>query len=283
MADRTPDVLLDQLVFPECPRWRDGRLWFSDMHARRVFTMAADGEPEIVLQIDDTPGGLGWLPDGRLLVVSMSTRRLLRLDPGGLVEVADLSSLTPNYCNDMVVDAQGRAYIGNCSFARSDEGGRARTSLVCVEPDGEAWTVAEQLLFPNGMVITDGGRTLLVAETFGQRISAYDLNPDGSLANPRVWVDLRPNVPDGICLDAGGGVWVADPVNHGVMRVVQGAGPVDWIPTSRGAYACELGGEDGHVLYICTAESSRPQETLERVSGRIEAVTVEVGAPAPAA
>jgi sugar lactone lactonase YvrE len=283
MVDRTPAVLLDQLVFPECPRWRDGRLWFSDMHARRVFTMAPDGEPQIVLQTDDTPGGLGWLPDGRLLLVGQSSRTVLRLDPGELVTAADLSSLTPYYCNDMVVDAQGRAYVGSCSFERDENGHRARTRLLCVEPDGDAWVVAEQLLFPNGMVITDDGHTLLVAETFGQRISAYDLNPDGSLANPRVWVDLRPNVPDGICLDAGGGVWVADPANNGVMRVVQGAGPVDWIPTSRPAYACALGGDDGHTLFICTAESSRPQQTLELLSGRIEAVQVDVAAAAPLA
>ncbi len=279
MADRTPLVLLDQLVFPECPRWHDGRLWFSDMHARRVFAMATDGEPEIILQGEEMPGGLGWLPDGRLLVVAMAGRKLQRLDPNGLVDVADLSSLTEHSCNDMVVDPNGRAYIGSCSFAQTDTGERVRTPVMCVEPDGEAWVVAEQLMFPNGMVITDGGRTLVVGESYGQRLSAYDLNADGSLANPRVWADLRPNVPDGICLDADGGIWVADPVNNGVMRVVQGAGPVDWIPTSRGAYACALGGEDGRTLYVCTAETSNPRKTLELCSGRIESVRVDIGAP----
>jgi sugar lactone lactonase YvrE len=279
MADRTPAVLLDQLVFPECPRWHDGRLWFSDMHARRVFAMATDGEPEIVLQGEEMPGGLGWTPDGRLLVVAMAARKLQRLDPDGLVDVADLSGLTNYYCNDMVVDGNGRAYIGNCSFDQDESGQRVSTSIICVEPDGDAWVVAEQLLFPNGMVITDGGRTLVVGESYGQRLSAYDLNTDGSLANPRVWADLRPNVPDGICLDADGGIWVADPINNGVMRVVQGAGPVDWIPTSRGAYACALGGEDGRTLYVCTAETSNPRKTLDLLSGRIESVRVDVGAP----
>jgi len=279
MADRNPAVLLDQLVYPECPRWHDGKLWFSDVHARRVFSMATDGEPRIELETADMPAGLGWLPDGRLLVVGMVSRKLQRLDPGGLVEVADLSPFAAFHCNDMVVDDQGRAYVGNYGFDIDAGAEATSTNLVCVEPDGEAWVVAEQLLFPNGMVIADGGRTLVVAESFAQRLSAYDLNDDGSLANPRVWADLRPNVPDGICLDAAGGIWVADPVNRGVMRVVQGAGPVEWIPTSRNPYACALGGNDGQTLYICTAESSDPAKTLELCSGRIEAVHVDIGAP----
>jgi sugar lactone lactonase YvrE len=279
MAERTPAVLLDQLVFPECPRWHEGKLWFSDVHAHRVFTMATDGEPTIVAETEDMPAGLGWLPDGQLLVVAMVGRKLLRREPSGsLVEVADLNRFAPFHCNDMVVDAHGRAYVGNYGFDLDAGAEATSTNLVCVEPDGEAWVVAEQLLFPNGMVIADGGRTLVVAESFGQRLSAYDLNEDGSLANPRVWADLRPNVPDGICLDAAGGIWVADPLNNGVMRVVQGAGPVDWIPTSRGAFACALGGDDGRTLYICTAESSNPTKTLELCSGRIEAVRVDIPA-----
>ena len=175
----------------------------------------------------------------------------MRLDPGGLVEVADLSQLAPFHCNDMVVDDQGRAYVGNFGFDLDGGAEPTSTTLVCVEPDGEAWVVAEQLLFPNGMVIADGGRTLVVAESFGQRLSAYDLNADGSLANPRVWADLRPNVPDGICLDAAGGIWVADPINNGVMRVVQGAGPVDWIPTTRPAVRLRPGRpRRAHALHL---------------------------------
>jgi sugar lactone lactonase YvrE len=278
MADRSPAVLLDQLVFPECPRWHDGRLWFSDMHAHRIFAMAPDGEPQIVLETEDMPAGLGWLPDGRLLFVAMTSRQLMRLDAEGPSVLADLSELASFHCNDLVVDANGRSYVGNYGYDVDAGGEPTSTTLVCVEPDGDAWVVVEQLLFPNGMVIADGGRTLVVAESFGQRLSAYDINPDGSLANARVWADLRPNVPDGICLDAAGGIWVADPINNGVMRVVQGAGPVDWIQTDRGAFACALGGPDGRTLYICTAESSNPVKTFEKVSGRIEAVTVDVPA-----
>jgi len=276
LADRTLTVLLDHLVFPECPRWHDGRLWFSDMHDRKVWATTEDGHAEIVLETPDMPAGLGWLPDGRLLLVSMSERSLLRLDPGGLVTVADLSALAPFHCNDMVVDHTGRAYIGNFGFDIDGGAEPTSTTLVCVEPDGEAWVVVDQLLFPNGAVITDGGHTLVVAESFGQRLSAYSIQPDGSLTDPRVWADLRPNVPDGICLDADGAIWVADPINNGVIRVIQGAGPVDWIPTGRGAYGCVLGGADGRNLYICTAGSSNPARTVPERAGRIEVVRVDV-------
>ena len=160
----------------------------------------------------------------------MVERKLMRLDPGGLVDVADLSDLAPFHCNDMVVDASGRAYVGNFGFDIDAGAEPTSTTLICVEPDGDAWVVVEQLLFPNGMVVTDGGHTLVVAESFGQRLSAYTIQPDGSLTDPRVWADLRPNVPDGICLDADGAIWVADPVNRGVMRVVEGAGPVGLDP-----------------------------------------------------
>jgi sugar lactone lactonase YvrE len=278
LADRSFTALLDSLVFPECPRWHEGRLWFADMHDRRVYAMTPDGQPEVILQSDDLVGGLGWLPDGRLLFVSMIERKLMRLDPTGATVVADLSGLANFHCNDMVVDVDGRAYIGNFGFDIDAGAEPTSTNLICVEPDGDAWVVVEQLLFPNGMVITDEGDTLVVAESFGQRLSAYAKNGDGSLANPRVWADLRPNVPDGICLDAAGGIWVADPVNRGVMRVVEGAGPVDWIPTGRPVYACALGGLDGHSLYVCTADSSDPSRTSELRSGRIEATRVDVPA-----
>ncbi len=278
MADRSFSALLDNLVFPECPRWHDGRLWFSDVHDRRIYAMTPDGQPEVVLQSDDMVAGLGWLPDGRLQFVSMIERKLNRLDADGVTEVADLSELAAFHCNDMVVDDRGRAYIGNFGFDLDAGAEPTSTSLICVEPDGDAWVVVEQLLFPNGMVITDDGHTLVVAESFGQRLSAYTMNDDGSLTDPRVWADLRPNVPDGICLDAAGGIWVADPVNRGVMRVVEGTGPVDWIPTGRPAYACALGGPDGHSLYVCTADSSDPARTPELRSGHIESTRVEVPA-----
>ncbi len=269
-------VLLDNLVFPECPRWHAGRLWFSDMHDGKIYSIASGESAVIVCEVPGHPGGLGWLPDGRLQIVSMTDRKLLRREETGqLVEVADLSRFFEFNANDMVVDIDGRAYIGTFGFDLDGGGEPTASDLVCVEPDGEAWVVVENLLFPNGMVVSDG--TLIVAESFGQRLSAYDLQPDGSVANPRVWADLRPNVPDGICLDAEGAVWVADPVNNGVMRVVEGAGAVDWISTGdRGAYGCCLGGTGLKTLFICTAETSDRSRTTQLRSGRIEAAVVDV-------
>jgi sugar lactone lactonase YvrE len=270
-------VVVDDLLFPEGPRWHDGRLWFSDMHDHRVVALNEDGNAETVVEVAGQPSGLGWLPDGRLLVVSMVDRRLLRLDGDELVEVADLTELAPFHCNDMVVDQKGRAYIGNFGFDLDAGNEPTGTTLVCVEPDGDAWVVVEQMLFPNGIVVTPDNSTLIVAESFGQRLSAYDIQEDGSLANPRIWADLRPNVPDGICLDAEGAVWVADPVNRGVMRVKEGTGAVDWISTGDvRAIACVLGGEDGRTLFICTARSTNPERCIEMRSGRIEATHVDV-------
>jgi len=276
-------VLLERLAFPDCPRWHDGRLWFSDSHDGRVWAMAEEGQAEPVLAVDGRPGGLGWLPDGRLLVVSMLGRSLLRHDPEGLVTVCDLGRFSPHPWNDLVVAPDGRAYVGG--FGHDVEAGDepAGAPLVCVEPDGEAWVVVDRLLFPNGAVVLDApaGRTLLVAETWGQRLSAYDLLADGSAARPRVWADLRPNVPDGLTADAEGAVWVADPVLNGVMRVIEGVGAVQWIPTGdRGAFACALGGSDGRTLYVCTSTTSNPVKTVRERSGRIEAVRVDVPAAA---
>lgn len=273
-------TLLDQLVFPECPRWHEGRLWFSDMHDRKVWAMTEQGQTELVCEVPGQPAGLGWWPNGTMLVVSMTDRRLLRLDADGLHEVADLSPFATFHCNDMVVDAAGHAYVGNFGFDLDAGEEFTGANMVCVTPDGDAWVVIEELLFPNGSVVTADGRTLIVAESFGQRLSAYDICPDGSLANSRIWADLRPNVPDGICIDAEGAIWVADPVNKGVMRVVEGAGAVDWRSTGdRGAYACVLGGSDGRTLYVCTAESSNPARTAELRSGHIEATRVDVPGP----
>jgi len=280
-ATSATTVLLDRLAFPDCPRWHDGRLWFSDSHDGRVWAMTEEGQAEPTVAVAGRPGGLGWLPDGRLLVVSMAGRALLRLDPGGLVTVCDLSRFSPHPWNDLVVDADGRAYVGG--FGHDIDAGDepAGAPLVCVEPDGEAWVVVDRLLFPNGSVVVDGpdGRTLIVAETWGQRLSAYDLLPDGSAVRPRLWADLRPNVPDGLAADAEGAVWVADPVLNGLMRVIEGVGAVEWIPTGdHPPYACALGGSDGRTLWVCTSETSNPARTLRERSGRIEAVRVAVPA-----
>jgi sugar lactone lactonase YvrE len=271
------EVVVEGLTFPECPRWHDGWLWFSDMHAKKVLRMAGNGHVEPVLNVPGQPGGMGWLPDGRMLVVSMVDRKVLRLDEGRQTVLADLTDLTGFHCNDMVVHpTTGRAYVGNYGFDLDGGEKPTSTTLVCVDTDGDAWVVVEGLHFPNGCVITRDGRSIIVAESLGQRLSAYEINDDGSLAHPRVWADLRPNVPDGICLAADGSVWVADPVNNGVLRATEGLGSVEWIPTRQGAYGCELGGTDGRTLYVCTAATSDPSKTAELRSGSIEAVEVDV-------
>lgn len=195
-------ILVDGLVFPESPRWHNGKLWFSDMHGHWVMTVDSNGNTEKIVEVPGQPSGLGWLPDGRLLVVSMTDRRLLRLDPDGLTEIADLRQLASSHCNDMVVDQQGRAYIGNFGFGMIEQEPFALAEIVLVTPDGDARVVAEEMAFPNGSVITPDGRTLIVAETFGPRLTAFDIEPDGSLTGRRIWAEIEQAFPDGICLDA---------------------------------------------------------------------------------
>jgi len=274
-------VVADGFAFPDCPRWHDGRLHLSDSHDSLVLAVGADGSTTEIVSVDGRPGGLGWLPDGRLLVVSMRGRALLRLDGEGLTTVCDLSRFSPHPWNDLVVDADGRAYVGG--FGHDVEAGDEPEGapLVCVEPDGEAWVVVDRLLLPNGAVVVDDpdGRSLVVSETYGQRLSAYRMQADGSLAEPRVWADVRPNVPDGLAADAEGAVWVADPVRRGLMRVVEGIGAVRWIPLEdRAPYALTLGGDDGGTLFVCTSTTSNPARTLRERSGRVEALEVDVPA-----
>ena len=265
-------VLLDGLGFGEGPRWHDGRLWFSDIDMRKVMTVDLNGRAETVVEMPTAPSGLGWLPDGRLLIVSMPDRRLLRLDPNGLVEVSDLSQLASGQCNDMVVDQQGRAYIGNFGFGSPP----APAEIVLVTPDGDARVVADEMVFPNGTVITPDGRTLVVAETFASRLTAFDVEPDGSLTGRRVWAQLEVANPDGICLDAEGAIWVASPGNQGVVRVREGGEIADRIAVSTWGIACMLGGPHRRTLFVLTAEPWDFQEPPARRRGRIEVVEVDV-------
>jgi sugar lactone lactonase YvrE len=267
-------VLLDGLAFGESPRWHDGRLWFSDMLAYQVMTVDLSGRTEIVVRVPGLPSGLGWLPDGRLLVVSMTDRRLLRLESGGLIEAADLSKLASYHCNDMVVDRQGRAYIGHFGFNYYSQP-FAPAEVILVTPDGSARVVAEQMAFPNGSIITPDGRTLIVAETFGACLTAFDIQPDGSLTGRRVWASTAPAIPDGICLDAEGAVWIASPTGE-VVRIREGGQAASRITLSRLAFACMLGGTDLRTLFVMTAESDNPDEARAKLSGRVELVEVDV-------
>ncbi len=242
----------------------------------------SSGSLESVVEVPHQPSGLGWLPDGRLLVVSMLDRKVMRLDPEGLVEHADLSAIATFHCNDMVVDAHGRAYVGNFGFDLTDyvqkndpefsltDPDLVTATMVRVDPDGTVTAVTSGLRFPNGTVITPDGSILIVAETCGGRLTAFDIAPDGGLSNRRVWALLGEIPPDGICLDAEGCVWVANPIHNECIRVAEGGEIVDRVITSAQCYACTLGGPDRKTLFLTT--NSRHEER----HGQIEAVRVDV-------
>jgi sugar lactone lactonase YvrE len=275
---RTTEVVLDGLVFPEGPRWHGGRLVFSDMHGLRVVSLDVDtGDATTVCEVPTQPSGLGWLPDGRMLVVSMTDRRVLRRDADGtLVEHADLSELAPWWCNDMVVDGRGRAFVGNFGFDMYGGGKPRKTNVVRVDPDGHAVSAAEDLGFPNGMVVTDDNETLIVGESFGGRLVAFRIADDGSLHDRREFAQLDGATPDGICLDAEGAVWIACPISNRCLRVGDGGKVLDEVAIGRGAFACMLGGADRRTLFVCTADAHDPADAKVAVSGRIEAVAVDV-------
>jgi sugar lactone lactonase YvrE len=272
----TTTVLADDLGFPEAPRWHDGRLWFSDFSDRVVRRLAPDGELEVALELDDSPSGLGWLPGGDLLVVSMVRRALLRVGEDGPRPHADLSGSTRFRANDMVVDAAGRAYVSSFGFDLESGADPEPTDLVRVDPDGTVAVAAEDLVFPNGMVLSPDGRTLVVAETYAARLTAFDVATDGGLSGRRVFAELPGVAPDGICLDAEGQVWVATARTSEVLRVREGGAVTARVAVGSGSlsYACALGGTEGRTLFVCTAPSWRPGPR----AGRIEAVQVEVGA-----
>jgi sugar lactone lactonase YvrE len=278
MAALTPKVLLDGIVFPEGPRWHKGKLWFSDIHAKTVMTVDEQGHAEVVVTVPERPSGLGWLPDGRLLIVSMRNRQLLRLDPDGLHTVADVSALVKGLINDMVVDAQGRAYIGSTGYDIFAGEAPAPGNVVMVTPDGKARVVADNLEFPNGPVITPDHKTFIVAESFGHRLAAFDIALDGSLSGRRVFAELGQGTPDGICLDAEGAVWVSSPLTHEFLRVKQGGAVAERVTLSDGklAIACMLGGEDRRTLFLLIAETSVEDLLKDRSKGYIETVRVDV-------
>jgi sugar lactone lactonase YvrE len=290
-SDRNLEMLVGDGAFFESPRWHDGRLWVSDYWRYQVSAIAPDGTTEAVAHVPGAPSGLGWLPDGTLLVVSMLDTKLLRVENGATVVHADLSAHSGPQSNDMVVDAAGRAYVSTIDFEAFAD--LAATNLVRVDPDGSVSVAADGLLFPNGSVITPDESTLIVAESWGQRLTAFDLQADGSLANRRDWAPFTPPqaagppeqpvpwscAPDGIALDAEGAVWVADAANKRAVRVRKGgevleelrAGDLDVI-------ACALGGEDGHTLFLCTTPDFRlpPEEAARTRPARILTCRVDV-------
>ncbi len=284
-------TVVENLHFSECPRWHDDRLFFSDFYLQQVLSVAYDGSDlRVEAEVPGQPSGLGWLPDGRMLVVSQSDSRLLRREPDGtLVTHANLAAHVTGDPNDMVVDAQGRAWLGNFGFDLMSGADLTTATLTRVDPDGTATTVAEDLWFPNGSVIVDD--TLIVDETFGNRTTAFDIAADGSLTNRRVWAEFGPLptandiggaidqldvAPDGCCLDAEGLMWIADANNERAVRVREGGEIVEQIDTGSGTYACMLGGPDGRTLFLCCAPDFLAHNRRAAKEGRILATTVDV-------
>ena len=290
MAEFT--TLVSGLSFTECPRWRDGRLYVSDFYNHRVFAFAMDGTAETIAHVPQQPSGLGFLPDGSLLIVSMRDRKILRRQPdGSLVTHADVSALAPGFLNDMLVDRDGRAWVGNFGFDLMGGAPARTTVLICVEADGAAKVVADELGFPNGMVLTPDGRTLIVAETTMNRLTAFNVSA-GSLSNRRIWAafggapattnvaeTLKQTavVRDGICLDAEGYVWVADAAHKRLVRVAEGGRIVEELKTNGlGAFACMLGGDDGRTLFACVAPTFREAEASANHQAAILMTRVKV-------
>ena len=270
------DTLLDGLTFGEGPRWHGGKLWFSDFYSHRVMTVDLAGKAETILEVPQRPSGLGWTPSGDLLLVSMLDRRVLRFDGKQTHLHADLSGLAGGPCNDMVVDAQGRAYVGNFGYDRHNGAPAKTTCIALVGADRSVMSAAEGLTFPNGMVITPDGKTLIVGETFAHRLSAYDIRDDGLLVNHRVFAETPGCFPDGICLDAEGAVWVTNPQGDAVLRVFEGGRIAQKVPTGeRRSFACMLGGDDRRTLFVVTNVGSGPA-IAEKRAGRIETVQVDV-------
>lgn len=271
-----PEVLLAGLTFPEAPRWHRDKLWFSDFYSHRVMTVGLDGRAQTVVQVPQQPSGLGWTPAGELLIVSMLNRRLLRFDGKQLHQVADLSALATGPCNDMVVDAAGRAYVGNFGYDRHQGEAERSACLARIDADGSVVRAADDLKFPNGMVITSDGNTLIVGETFAGRLTAFDIGADGALSNRRIFAAIPGSHPDGICLDAEGAVWVSNPRGDHLVRVFEGGRIAQTVATgARGSYACMLGGPDRCTLFILTNSGSGPA-IAAKADGRIEILKVEV-------
>lgn len=274
---RKLDTILDGLAFGEGPRWREGELYFSDMHAHEVVALTPAGQRRTAAAFDGPVSGLGWLPDGRMLVVSMNDKKLLRQQGGGFVPHGDLSIVAMGLANDMVVSAAGQAFVGNFGFSLHPPEKPKAAVLARVDEDGTVHAAAAEMMFPNGMVITPDGKTLIVAESWARVLTAFDLAADGALSNRRVWAAMPEKaLPDGICLDEEGAIWVASPTTSDVLRIREGGEVTERIATEQLAIACMLGGADRRTLFVLTAESTDPEICAKTRTARVQAVQVEV-------
>ena len=273
----TWELVIDGIDFGEGPRWHDGKFWFSDFYQQTISTVGADGVREVEVEYDGRPSGLDWLPDGRLVFVSMYDRKLMCVEPdGSVVEYADLGGVANGHCNDIVMDAGGNAYVGNFGFDMEAGDEFAMASLALVRADGSIEIAATDLMFPNGSVIVDNGKTLIVGESFGGQYTAWDINADATLTNRRIWAKVEGTAPDGCTVDAEGGIWYSDALGKQVVRVLAGGAITHQLATDDNTYACMLGGDDGNQLFALTCEDSHPSKAAGTATGKLWVTTVDV-------
>jgi sugar lactone lactonase YvrE len=287
------DTLLEGGSFFESPRWHDGRWWVSDFYRHRVLTVDTDGRSEDVLEVEGQPSGLGWMPDGSLLVVSMRDHRILRWDGSSTTVHADVAEHCGGHLNDMVVDGSGRAYVGNFGFDLMAFADPRTANLIRVDSDGTSTVEAEEMYFPNGSVITPDGTTLIVGETAGARYTAFTISGDGPLSERRIWAQIAetPEIttfeetlgklrfgPDGCALDAEEHIWCADEVGARCARIARGGAIVDEIAAPEGLniFACMLGGDDGRTLLMCAAPDFIEQARSAKHEAVLLTTTVDV-------
>jgi sugar lactone lactonase YvrE len=276
-AETAPRVLLDGVAFPESPRWHDGRLWFSDWMAHQVIALDENGASEVIVDVEAFPFSIDWLPDGPMLITA--GREVLRMEPDGtLATRVDLSELTEHGLNEIVIDGRGYAYVNGPGFDMMAGEEPKPGMIAVVTPDNGVRRVAEDIAFPNGMAVSADGSTLIVADSYGKELTAFEVGSDGTLSGRRTWADLGDDNPDGICLDAEGAAWYADVPHSHCVRVAEGGEVLQTVEVDRGCFACMLGGTDGSTLFIAAQEWSGAEEIgTGPPTGQIAAIE----APAP--
>jgi sugar lactone lactonase YvrE len=275
-----PQILMTGITFGESPRWHDDRLWFSDWGTQEVIAFDREGRSEVIVRTPASPFSIDWLPDGRLLIISGPDGLLLRREPdGSLVTHADLSGLSDHSWNEIVVDGRGNAYVNNIGFDFAG-GEFAPGTVALLTPESPARQAADGIAFPNGMAVTPDNSTLIVAESYASRLTAFEIAADGSLSSQRVWADLGDGVPDGMCLDTEGAVWYADVPNKRCVRVREGGEVMQTIELDRGCFACMLGGIEGTTLFMVAQEWSGMESVA---GGERTGQLLTISAPAPGA